>query len=163
GPGRPELLSGTVHLPEPGRTPTRKEVAVIRGWADSLALTAACHDPKVHSKLQPRSGPGRIVFEAIERARIDALGCRRMVGMAQTLTAKTEDIYSHVRFANIKDRVDAPLEDALGLIIRERLTGFKPPENARALVEAWRPLIEERAGDALKRMESLADSQEGFG
>ena len=40
-PGKPELDGKVVQLPEPSRVPSAKEVAVIRGWADSLALTAA--------------------------------------------------------------------------------------------------------------------------
>ena len=41
GPGKPELDGKAVQLPEPSRVPSQREVAVIRGWADSLALTAA--------------------------------------------------------------------------------------------------------------------------
>ena len=86
-PGKPELDGKVAQLPEPSRVPSAKEIAVIRGWADSLALTAACHDPKLHSRLVPKAGPGKAVFEAMERARIEALGANRMPGMAANLTA----------------------------------------------------------------------------
>ena len=136
---------------------------MIRGWADSLALTAACHDAKVHAKLAPSAGPARAVFEAVERARIEALGANRMPGMAANLTARVEDQYGHGRYAEITERADAPLEDALSLIVRERLTGAAPPETAKAMVDLWRPWIEERAGRALARMDKLAEDQETFG
>src|SRR5262247_4586404 len=90
-PGKPELDGKSVQLPEPSRVPSAREVAVIRGWADSLALTAACHDPKLHSRLAPRAGPAKAVFEAVERARIEALGANRMPGMAANLAARVED------------------------------------------------------------------------
>jgi cobaltochelatase CobT len=163
GPGKPELDGKTVQLPEPSRLPSLKEVAVIRGWADSLALTAACHDAKLHSRLAPRSGPAKAVFEAVERARIEALGSNRMPGMAANLTARVEDQYGHGRYAEITDRADAPLEDALALMVREQLTGAVPPKTARAMVDLWRPWIEERAGRTLSQLSQFAEDQAAFG
>ncbi len=161
--GRPELDGKTVQLPEPSRVPSPREVAVIRGWADSLALTAAVHDHKIHRRLAPDAGPARAVFEAVERARVEALGANRMPGMADNLTAKTEDLYAHGRFADVKERSEAPLEDALSLMVRERLCGLPPPKSAQALVDVWRPWIEDRAGKTLDRMDGLCEDQEGFG
>ncbi len=163
GPGKPELDGKSVQLPEPSRVPSQREVAVIRGWADSLALTAACHDVKLHARLAPKSGPAKAVFEAVERARIEALGANRMPGMAANLTARVEDQYGHGRYAEITERADAPLEDALALIVRERLTGAAPPETAKAMVDLWRTWIEERAGRTLSRLDGVADDQASFG
>jgi len=162
-PGKPEIDGKLVQLPEPSRTPSAKEIAVVRGWADSLALTAACHDPKLHARLAPKSGPARAVFEAVERARIEALGANRMPGMAANLTARVEDQYGHGRYAEITERADAPLEDALSLIVRERLTGAAPPDTARAMVDLWRPWIDERAGRTLSKLDKLAEDQATFG
>ena len=162
-PGKPELDGKAMQLPEPSRTPSKKEIAVIRGWADSLALTAAMHDEKLHKRLVPGAGPARSVFEAVERARVEAIGCNRMQGMATNLTAKVEDQYAHGRFAQVTERAEAPIEDALSLIVRERLTGLKPPASAQALVDLWRPWIEERATTTLERMGDAATSQAKFG
>ncbi len=162
-PGKPELDGKAMQLPEPSRTPSKKEIAVIRGWADSLALTAAMHDEKLHKRLVPGAGPARSVFEAVERARVEAIGCNRMQGMASNLTAKVEDQYAHGRFAHVTERAEAPIEDALSLIVRERLTGLKPPASAQALVDLWRPWIEERAATTLEKMGDAATSQTKFG
>jgi cobaltochelatase CobT len=162
-PGKPEIDGKLVQLPEPSRAPSAREIAVVRGWADSLALTAACHDPKLHARLAPKSGPARAVFEAVERARIEALGANRMPGMAANLSARVEDQYGHGRYAEITERADAPLEDALSLIVRERLTGAAPPNTAKAMVELWRPWIEERAGRTLSKLDKLAEDQATFG
>jgi cobaltochelatase CobT len=160
---KPEINGKQITLPEPSRAPSRREVAVIRGWADSLALTAACHDRKIHKRLAPSAGPARAVFEAVERARVEALGANRMMGMADNLSAKCEDLYIHGKFATIRDRKDAPLEDALALIVRERLTGRPPPAAAATIVDLWRPLVEKRGAKVLERMQMLADDQESFG
>ena len=162
-PSTPELDGKCVHLPEPSRVPTPREIAVIRGWADSLALTAAVHDSKIHRRLAPQAGAARGVFEAVERARVESLGSNRMPGMAGNLQAKIEDQYGHGRFAAVKDKAEAPLEDALALMVRERLTGRAPPKNAKALVEVWRGWIEDRVGKTLAKMERLAEDQEAFG
>ena len=162
-PGKPEIDGKLVQLPEPSRAPSAKEIAVVRGWADSLALTAACHDPKLHARLAPKSGPARAVFEAVERARVEALGANRMSGMAANLTARVEDQYGHGRYAEITERADAPLEDALSLIVRERLTGAAPPDTAKAMVDLWRPWIEERAARTLSKLDKLAEDQATFG
>ncbi|MFV0299214.1 MAG: cobaltochelatase subunit CobT [Hyphomicrobiaceae bacterium] len=162
-PGKPELDGKHMQLPEPSRVPSAKEIAVIRGWSDSLSLTAARHDKKLHNRLAPSAGPARSVFEAAERARVESLGAMRMPGMATNLTAKLEDQYAHGRFADVTEKADAPIEDALALLVRERLTGLKPPETAQALVDVWRDFIEERAADSFARLDEVADDQAAFG
>jgi cobaltochelatase CobT len=86
-----------------------------------------------------------------------------MPGMAANLTARVEDQYGHGRYAEITDRADAPLEDALALMVREQLTGAVPPKTARAMVDLWRPWIEERAGRTLSQLSQFAEDQAAFG
>ncbi len=162
-PGKPEADGRNVQLPEPSRVPSAKEIAVIRGWADSFALTAARHDQKLHNRLAPSAGPARAVFEAAERARVEALGSRRMSGMAKNLTAKVEDQYAHGRFAEVSDRSEAPIEDALALLVREKLTGQAPPATAKGLVDVWRPFIEEKGAKGFAQLEKVAENQAAFG
>ena len=49
------------------------------------------------------------------------------------------------------------------MMVRERLTGESPPATARKLVDLWRPLIEERAGRNLDRLERVLTDQRRFG
>jgi cobaltochelatase CobT len=162
-PGAPEAAPMHVQLPEPSRVPSQREIAVIRGWADSFALAAGCHDAKLHSRLAPLSGPARLVFEAAEQARVEALGANRMPGMARNLTARIEDKYADRHYAEITSKEEAPLEDALALLIRERLTGLAPPASAEPLVNVWRASIEQRGAKVLKQLDGLAEDQESFG
>src|SRR6202042_1990637 len=55
------------------------------------------------------------------------------------------------------------IEEAIAMIVRERLTGESPPVTARKLVDLWRPIIEERAGRDLDRLERVLDDQRRFG
>ena len=118
----------------------------MRGHADSIALKLACHDPAVHRRQMPAGQQGRAVFEAVEQARVEAIGARRMHGVAQNLGAMLDDKFHRGKFDDITDRADAPIEDAVAMMVRERLTGQAPPPAARKLVDLWRPFIEERAG-----------------
>jgi len=151
-----------VRLPEPPRKLAKRDAAVLRGQADSIALRLACHNVEVHRRLSPRPPAARAVFEAVEQARVEAIGTRRMQGVAQNLDAMLENRFQHGRYAEIRERAEAPLEQAVALIVRERLTGHKPPKNAQRLVDLWRPLIEQRAGHDLDRLASAIEDQRGF-
>src|ERR1700684_778378 len=160
---RPGLAGNKVRLPEPPRRLSEREAAIVRGHADSIALRLACHDPAVHRKLVPGGQQARAVFEAVEQARVEAIGSRRMGGVAKNLTAMLDDRFPRGKFDDVTDRADAPIEDALAMLVRERLTGEAPPAAARKLVDLWRPLIEERAGRDLDRLERVLNDQRRFG
>ena len=162
GPDPPGLSGDTAHLPEPSRVPTQSEVAAIRGHADAVALKAACHDAELHARMQPRNSIARAVFDAVENARVEAIGTRRMCGMAQNLSAKLEDQYNQARYQNIAARADAPLEHAVALLVREQLTGQRPPPAGERIVDFWRYWIEERAASNLKDLNGLEEDQEAF-
>ena len=159
----PGLNGKTARLPEPSRIPSKAEIAVIRGHADAAALSVACHDPKLHERLAPPGGEARQVFEAIEQARVEAIGAQRMQGVAANLAARIEQRYERSRFAEVAERSEAPLPDALGLLVREMLTGQIPPAKARAIVNLWRPWIGGRARSLLERMPEMLSDQEAFG
>ena len=160
---RPGLVGGKARLPEPPRRLSPEDAAIVRGHADSIALRLACHDAAVHRKLMPGGQQARAVFEAVEQARVEAIGARRMHGVAQNLTAMLDDKFHRGKFDEVTDRADAPLEEAIALMVRERLTGVAPPPAAKRLVDLWRPFIEERAGRELDRLERLVENQRRFG
>jgi cobaltochelatase CobT len=159
----PGLAGKTARVPEPSRISTRSEIAVIRGHADAAALAVACHDPETHAALAPPGGEARGVFEAIEQARVEAIGARRLKGVAANLAARMEQRYDRTLVSESSDRSEVPLEDALALLVRERLTDESTPAKARALVNLWRPFIEQRGRRVLDRMPELIYDQQAFG
>jgi len=160
---RPGLAPGKARLPEPARKMTKRDAAIVRGHADSIALKLACHDPKVHRKLMPGNPQARGVFEAIEQARVEAIGARRMAGVAKNLTAMLDDHFHRGKFDEITDRADAPLSDALAMMVRERLTGMAPPTAAKKMVDLWRPILEDKIGARLDRLSRVTEDQARFG
>ncbi len=158
----PSLKGKTATLPQPSRSPSKKELAILRGHADSLALTVACHDDALHARLAPAAGMARSVFEAVERARVEAIGAIRMKGVAANLSARMEARYEG-RAAIPAERESAPLDEALALIVRERMLGAKPPKRAAPIVEAWRPWIDDRASGLIDALSENLEDQEAFG
>ena len=160
---RPLLTTGKARLPEPPRKLSAEDVAIVRGHADSMALRLACHDAAVHRRLAPQGQAARAMFDAVEQARVEAIGARRMSGIAGNISAMIEDKYHRGgKYEDITDRADAPLEDAVALLVRERLTGLKPPQAATKIVDLWRDHIEERAGRNLDGLLGSIENQRDF-
>jgi cobaltochelatase CobT len=161
---KPSLITSPegakARLPEPPRKPNPREAAVVRGLADSFALRLACHNDALHRRLAPQSAPARALFDAVEQARVEAIGSRRMQGVASNITAMLDDRYHRSPFAEARTREEAPLEEAVAMLARERMTGLEPPRGAARLVELWRPFIEEKAGADLDQLgDALLDQR----
>ncbi|QBR71879.1 cobaltochelatase subunit CobT [Beijerinckiaceae bacterium] len=163
---RPSLIltgaSAKARLPEPSRKLDAREAAILRGHADSMALRLTCHNIDVHRRLTPPAPAARAVFDAVEQARVEAIGSRRMQGVASNLDAMLDDRCQRAHYADVATRAEAPLEDALAMIVRERLTGLKPPKNAQRIVDLWRPWVEERAAADLDKLGSAIEDQRAF-
>ena len=156
---RPGIVGGKARLPEPPRKLSGPDAAIVRGHADSIALKLACHDPLVHRKLVPGGQQARAVFEAVEQARVEAIGARRMSGVAKNLSAMLDDRFHRGKFDQVTDRADAPIEEAVAMMVRERLTGQAPPPAAKKIVDLW---IENQArfGDAIHDLLDALDMGE---
>jgi cobaltochelatase CobT len=159
---RPGFSGKAVRLPEPTRMLEADEVAITRGYADAIALRMACHDPDVHRQHQPEGRNARAVYEAVEQARVEALGCERMAGVSQNLSAMLERRYGKMNLTDVSDRADAPLEDAVALLVREKVTGLAPPPSAENMVGLWRDWIEQKAGTDISRLGDLIEDQDAF-
>jgi cobaltochelatase CobT len=117
----------------------------------------------LHRKLAPEGQAARAVFDAVEQARVESIGSRRMAGISSNISAMLEDRYHRGgKYEDITDRADAPLEDALALMVRERLTGARPPAAAAKIVDLWRDFIEDRAGRDLDGLLKNIENQRSF-
>jgi cobaltochelatase CobT len=148
----PALSGNKAKLPQVTNQFTPKDIAITRGLSDSFALRLSNHSDQIHSKYRPEGKNARAVFEAVEQARIEALGAIAMPGMAQNLNAALEDRFAKAVVNRSSNRKDTPLEEAVALMVRERLTGQAPPANAKMYVDLWRPWIEEKAARRLSNL-----------
>jgi cobaltochelatase CobT len=155
----PAGVAGDVaRLPMPSRDLQAVEVSRIRGTADSLALKLKYHDTSTHNKAMPPGSDARAVFEAVELARVEAIGAQRMKGIAQNLDASLEEHCKRHAYDAVREQSDAPLAEALRLMVRERLTGARPPASAQTVVDLWKPMIlDKAAGDLADLADNIHD------
>jgi cobaltochelatase CobT len=155
---RAGMTGGEVRLPDPGKRMTMAQLAVTRGAGDAMALRRACHDSAIHTKLSPAGPNARAIYDAVEQARVESIGALRMEGVARNLSSMLEERYAKASFYAASDRNDVPLEDAVAMIVREKLTGIEPPASARNFIDLWRGEIEDKIADAMRdRAGDLSD------
>ncbi len=159
---RPILVGDNVRLPDPGKKMDIRLLAVTRGAGDSMALRRACHDQTIHTKYLPEGPNARLVFDAVEQARVEAIGAKRMTGVAANLSSMLDDKYSKVNYRDAQDRGEVPLEEAVAMVVREKLTGAPPPRSAAGFVDLWRDWIDEQAGEKIAELDGQLDDQAAF-
>ncbi|TGV51821.1 cobaltochelatase subunit CobT [bacterium M00.F.Ca.ET.141.01.1.1] len=159
---RPALAGSRARLPELPKKASKTDIAITRGLGDSMALKRACHDVRIHSKLAPEGKAARAIYDAVEQARVEAIGSRAMQGVADNIGSMLEDKYAKANLVDVKDKADAPIEEALALMVREKLTGRPVPKSGERLVELWRPWVEEKAKADLDGLSEKLEDQQAF-
>jgi cobaltochelatase CobT len=127
-------------VPMPARALPPEQVAEARGFADGFALRLRHHDVALHARAAPPEAVARSVFDAVENARVEALGSRGYDGIAGNLEHALEQRLRSDPLTRARARDEVPLATALGLLVREALTGRESPAAAQpglALVRDW--------------------------
>jgi cobaltochelatase CobT len=159
---RPGLAGERMRLPEISKKPTAQEIAITRGLGDSMALRLACHDADTHAMMSPHGAEAQLVFDAVEQARVESIGALRMPGMASNIKAMNTEKYAKANFSGINNKDDAPLAEAVALLVREKLTGEKPPASAGKVLDLWRDFIEDKAAGDLNDLSRVITDQKAF-
>src|SRR5207248_9727007 len=116
----------------------------------------------LHARAAPMDIEARAVFDALETARVEALGARSMGGVRDNLAQLTEARVRGDAIVRARSAEEVPLSTAVGLIARERLTGEAAPRAAIAglkLVSSW---IEDKAAAELDALGLTLDDQASF-
>jgi cobaltochelatase CobT len=156
------VTGDSVRLPMPSRQVPTQELTRLRGIADALALRLRYHDEKVHRRRAPAGREARGLFDAVEQARVEALGARRLAGVADNLQGILEERCRAKGYADLVERTDVPLSEAVGLLARERMSGIPLPPSAGPMVDLWRPWVNERIGGLMHKLTACADDQVRF-
>jgi len=156
-------MSGTkARLPLVAQDLPAHDVAIARGTSDAFALRLANHDEALHARLLPKGQMAKAIYETVEQTRVEAIGANAMPGMAKNLDAVLEDRFAEKVITGEPTRKESALEDALALLVRERLTGTPPPDAAKPFVDVWRGWIEEKAAGELEALSGSLLDQEKF-
>ena len=162
GQGTPTLRGNRARVPVPQLGSSAEEISSVRGIADAFALRIAHHDAALHARNRPPAGVALDLYESVEDARCNAIGALQLLGVASNLDASLEADCRRAAFDRIQTRAEAPLGLAVGLMLRERMTGRPLPPSARPIVDAWRDWVEERAGTDLDSLVDAIGDQQAF-
>lgn len=158
----PALIGHTLRVPLPGRSVPAAQAALARGFADSFALRLRHHNEALHARQAPAEPSARACYDAVEAVRYEALGARDYAGMRGNLEAAVAMRTASDPIARADRADEVPLPTALGLMLRERLTGQPVPEPARAGVDLVRAWIEARAGSDFDALAASLEDQRAF-
>jgi cobaltochelatase CobT len=155
----------TARVASPGAALEPRLVLEARGAADALALKLRHHDAALHEARAPRGGDhadARGVFDALEDARVEALGARAMDGVRANLAGLAEARLRTDAITRARTAEEVPLATALGLIARARLTGAPPPVAAASGLKLIAEWIEAQAGAELDALALTIDDQAAY-
>jgi cobaltochelatase CobT len=158
----PSSSGSTFRLPMPGRNLPRGAAMEARGFADSFALKLRHHDDRLHMRHAPAEPAARACYDAVELVRYEALGSRRYAGMRDNLDAALMNRVGGDPITRAESPDQVPVQAALALLLREKLTGQPIPEIARAGVEMLRHWIEDKAGGDFEALAKSIDDQRAF-
>ncbi|MFA4891726.1 cobaltochelatase subunit CobT [Brevundimonas sp.] len=162
GSDGPKLANGVLTLPHPPRDPAAPENATLRGQADRLALRLANHDEGLHARLRPLDSRASEVFEAVEQARVEAVGSTALAGVRANMNAALLTRLEKMGALRNTEADRVPVAEAVALLVRERLTGQRAPDGAGAMLDLVRAGIEDRAGVKLNALAEVAGDQTAF-
>ena len=163
GSDKPSLAGLKARLPQPARDLDPADMRNVRGQSDSFALQLAHHDARLSFEQAPSESEARALFDAAETARCESIGARDMAGIGVNINEMHQQRCQKLGFAEVMQREEAPMAEALGFMVRETLTGIAPPAAATGVVNAWRSWIEERVGDKMGALENVIEDQRAFG
>jgi cobaltochelatase CobT len=160
--GHAGLMGTEARLTSPSRHMPANEVACTRGEADAIALKLKHHNARTHSRECPRTPLAREVFNAIETARVEAIGSNQMAGVAQNLSASLDEHCRQKGYARVNQKQENNLAEVMRLLVREATTGQAVPATAKAMVDAWRSELTGPVRDDIGQLGDLIGNQRAF-
>jgi len=112
----PHHVGQVLRVPLPARSLPADQVAEARGFADAMALQLRHHDTGLHLRAAPSDPIARAVFDAVETARVEALGARDMAGVRANLGHALDVRLRSDPLVRAQRAEDVPLATALSLV-----------------------------------------------
>ncbi len=161
-PGPSGVSGKRARLPLPTRALPPAEMAKLRGASDAIALRLRHHDDGVHAQRMPTRREAKDAYDALEQVRVEVVGSRFMNGVNANLRAKLSEECESEGYDRMTRKDQLPIDKALALLARERISGEAPPEGARRVLNLWRDTLGDTADQALWEMTNAQDDQTAF-
>ncbi|HRI75378.1 MAG TPA: cobaltochelatase subunit CobT [Alphaproteobacteria bacterium] len=158
-----EMGDTSIRLPALPKDMSEDDTRFVRGLADNFALRLRYHDATLHSRLLPADAQAKAVYEALEDARIEAVGTADYPGAAANIETTLKRDAKRLRLHLVKGMDDAPLAEALRYLAREAFTRRPVPAEAAKTAKVWKQWIAEHLGeDGLEALHRAMHDQEKF-
>ena len=161
-PGPSGVSGKRARLPLPTRALPPAEMAKLRGQSDAIALRLRHHDDGVHAQRMPTRREAKDAYDALEQVRVEIVGSRFMDGVRGNLTAKLAEECESEGYDRMTRKDQMPIDKALALLARERLSGEAAPAAAQRVLNLWRDTLGDSADLALSEMMTAQDDQTAF-
>ena len=114
GDGRLTGLDRTkATLPLPKEDLDEYEEGLLRGDSDSKALHIHHHDSDIHLNNAPMDLTAKAIFDALEKARCEAIGANQMQGVAYNISVALEEKCIRNGYENLENKDQSNIADAL--------------------------------------------------
>ena len=158
----PGKTNAGVRLPQVSRRMTRAEVMLARGTADAYALRERFHNPVTDTRYAPQGETARAIFDAMETARCEAIGARAMAGVGDNLDARLSDECDRRGYAVMRETSEAPMHEAVGFLLRQKLTGRPLPAGAQNVLNIWQDFLDQNLESDLEALSGDLEDQGAF-
>src|SRR5689334_2609957 len=161
-PGPAGVTGKRARLPLPTRALPATEMAKLRGQSDAIALRLRHHDDAVHAQRMPTRREAKDAYDAFEQVRVAVVGARHMGGVNANLRAKLAEECEAEGYDRMTRKDQLPIDKALSLLVREKLSGEKAPNAAQRVLDLWRGTLGDNADAALEEMLASQQDQTAF-
>ena len=117
----------------------------LRAFADRIVLQRRFHDSAIHQRHQPDDADASSLFDAVEQARLDALGSSWLPGIARNLLAHP-----------------GADEDGVRWLVFEAVSGRSAPKEKKALMARVKAELPKDLLDGLTTLRDSARDQSAF-
>lgn len=157
------LPKGKTRLALPDADFSEESKTLTRGQSDARALHIRHHDAALHRVNTPLDLSAQAAFDALEQARVEAIGATMMKGVAENLTAMLEDQCRKLGYTNVTRQEETNQADALHILAHQAITGETLPPTAEKLASLWREDVRVKLGpDGFAKLKDAIFNQKLF-
>ncbi len=155
-------LEKNVRLPRM-KSISKNGLDVARGEADFSAFKYRFHDEKTHRQNRPSDENHVMLFNALEDARIEAIGSNLFSGASQNIDKALNDRYEKMDIATSGVHLgENGWAETLRLLARQKFSNKTPPKCTETLLELHSKKNTEKLQSALDKLLEFIDDQIEF-
>ena len=136
-------------------------LGILRGYLDSLALSAAFHNEDLHQENRAKSNYASLL-DTLENVRVEALGASIYKGAGKNLAHKYTANIKANSFHTSHGAKTMPIQEAVAVIAFEYLTGIQLPAEAKEIRDVWQGTLISRTKQELDEMQGALSDQSAF-